>query len=138
MNSEPASLAHGGELCSVPQGAPLVHRSGVVYRGGGTTFCARTWWLVSGEFHTCESRTCFCSCFLSLVSLFICLHISLFVMWTLCLPSNTKTNLAPLFQKESFWGKSGDSGHFRTFSLVTAVERGDKENAFAKQLSTYL
>ena len=27
-----------------------------------------------------------------------------------------------------YWGESGDSGHCRTFSLVTAVERGDKED----------
>ena len=37
-----------------------------------------------------------------------------------------------------YWGESGDSGHCRTFSLVTAVEMRDKENAFAKHLSTYL
>ena len=36
-----------------------------------------------------------------------------------------------------YWGESGDSGYCRTHQHVSAVERRDKENAFAKHLSIY-
>ena len=36
-----------------------------------------------------------------------------------------------------YWGESGDSGYCRTHQHVAAVQRRDKENAFAKHLSIY-